>query len=111
MSARIRALCNPTGRAKRSYITTQFDDSLYLVGSNTFPAVTITAPTDGSTFTAGTSIALTGTASDTEDGDLTASLTWSSNLDGSIGSGGSFSTSNLSVGTPAITAAVTTVAA
>ena len=31
MSARIRALCNPTGRAKRSYITTQFDDSLYLV--------------------------------------------------------------------------------
>ena len=30
MSARIRALCNPTGRAKRSYITTQFDDSLYL---------------------------------------------------------------------------------
>ena len=30
MSARIRALCNPTGRAKRSYITTQFDDSLYV---------------------------------------------------------------------------------
>ena len=30
MSARIRALCNPTGRAKRSYITTQFDDSLYI---------------------------------------------------------------------------------
>ena len=32
---------------------------------------------------------------------------WDSDLDGAIGSGGSFSTSNLSVGTHAITAAVT----
>ena len=38
MSARIRALCNPTGRAKRSYITTQFDDSLYVPLDPHYPA-------------------------------------------------------------------------
>ena len=73
---------------------------------NTAPSVTITAPADGSTFTAGTSINFTGAASDTEDGDLTANLSWTSNLDGSIGSGGSLSTT-LSVGTHTVTASVT----
>ncbi len=74
---------------------------------NTAPTVTITAPADGSTFTQGTSIAFTGTASDPEDGDIAASLAWTSSVDGAIGSGGSFSTSALSVGTHTITAAVT----
>ncbi|MCP4662096.1 MAG: S8 family serine peptidase [bacterium] len=74
---------------------------------NTAPTVTITAPTDGSTYTEGDSVTFTGTASDVEDGDLTASLAWTSSLDGSIGSGGSFSTSTLAVGIHTITAAVT----
>ena len=73
---------------------------------NTAPAVTISAPADGSSSDEGTSVTFTGTATDTEDGDLTASLAWSSDLDGSIGSGGSFSTSALSVGTHTITASV-----
>ncbi len=76
-------------------------------GPNTAPTVMITAPADGSTFTVGASITFTGTANDTEDGIITASLTWTSHLDGSIGSGGSFSTSTLSVGTHTITASVT----
>jgi len=76
-------------------------------GVNTAPVVTITAPAGGSNFTQGASVAFTGTASDAEDGSLTASLSWSSDLDGSIGSGGSFSTSSLSVGTHSITASVT----
>jgi beta-lactamase superfamily II metal-dependent hydrolase len=82
-------------------------NSTSLSGSNAPPSVSITAPADSSTFTQGASIGFTGTASDAEDGDLTSSLTWSSNLDGSIGTGGSFSTSTLSVGTHTITASVT----
>ena len=47
-----------------------------------------------------------GTATD-EDGDLAASLAWSSSLDGAIGSGASFSTTTLSLGSHTITASVT----
>jgi FtsP/CotA-like multicopper oxidase with cupredoxin domain len=74
---------------------------------NTPPVVTITAPADLSTFTVGDSVTFTGTAIDTEDGDISASLSWSSDVDGVIGSGGSFSTTTLSVGTHIITASVT----
>jgi len=74
---------------------------------NTAPTVTITAPADGATFIPGQSISFSGTASDAEDGDLTSSLSWTSSIDGPIGSGGSFSTSGLSVGLHTITASVT----
>ena len=77
------------------------------VTANTGPSVSITAPANGSTHQEGDSISFTGSANDTEDGDLTASLTWSSNIDGSIGSGGSFSISSLAAGTHTITASVT----
>ncbi len=75
-------------------------------GGNTAPTVAITAPTDGSSFDVGELIDLAGTASDTEDGDLTGDLSWTSSIDGAIGSGGSFSTT-LSSGTHTITASVT----
>ncbi len=70
------------------------------------PTVSITSPADGSTFGSGETIAFTGTASDTEDGDLTASLVWTSNIDGQIGTGGSFP-AILSDGNHTITASVT----
>ena len=70
------------------------------------PAVSILSPADGSTFDSGAAIAFEGTASDSEDGDLTASLAWVSNLDGSIGTAGIFSTT-LSDGNHTITASVT----
>ncbi|MCH9646666.1 MAG: M36 family metallopeptidase [Deltaproteobacteria bacterium] len=76
-------------------------------GVNTAPVVTITAPADGSTSTSGDSVTFAGTANDNEDGTITASLGWTSNVDGSIGSGGTFSTSSLSVGAHTITASVT----
>ena len=60
----------------------------------------------GAGFQIGDPITFSGTATDPEDGDLTASLGWASSLDGSIGSGGSFSTSSLSLGTHTITASV-----
>lgn len=75
---------------------------------NTAPTVTITAPPNGTTVTAGEGVTFAGTATDTEDGDISGSLVWTSNLhQGPIGTGASFSTSALVVGAHAITASVT----
>jgi len=71
------------------------------------PIVSITSPTDGSTFEPGTMISFEGTASDAEEGDLAANLVWNSSLDGHIHTGSSFPTSTLSDGTHTITAEVT----
>lgn len=73
---------------------------------NDAPTVSITSPVDSATFGSGDTILFEGTASDTEDGDLTGSLAWSSSIDGAIGTGGSFS-ATLSDGNHTITASVT----
>ena len=88
------------------------DGKLYQVhvpsfAPNTLPEVTITSPTNGSSYTQGTAITFTGTASDAEDGSLTAALTWRSSLSGALGQGGVVSTSGLAVGTHTITASAT----
>ena len=70
------------------------------------PTVSITSPADGSIFDSGATILFEGTASDPEDIDLTASLVWTSSIDGQIGIGGNFST-DLSDGTHTITVDVT----
>ncbi len=75
-------------------------------GADQVPSVTISSPSDGAVFDSATSISFSASAGDPEDGDLTADLTWSSDLDGAIGSGGSFSAS-LSDGTHSVTATVT----
>lgn len=74
---------------------------------NTAPSVAITAPADGSSYQQGNTISFAGTANDTEDGDISANLEWTSSLDGPIGSGAGFNTSSLSTGTHTIMAAVT----
>lgn len=76
-------------------------------GGNSSPNVTITAPTNGTSVTIGTSITFAGTASDSDDGDLSAGLAWVSSIDGSIGSGAGFPTTGLSAGTHTVTASVT----
>ena len=76
-------------------------------GTNTAPTVQITGPSNGASFTAGNNVTFTGTANDTQDGNLTSALAWTSSINGAIGSGGSFSTSALSVGTHTITASAT----
>ena len=58
---------------------------------NTFPVITISAPSSGKTYITGNSVTLKGTATDTEDGILSSSLAWTSSIDGSIGSGSTFS--------------------
>ncbi|HFD12920.1 MAG TPA: hypothetical protein ENJ32_10700, partial [Crenotrichaceae bacterium] len=71
--------------------------------ANTAPTVSVQTPVDGLNLTVSDSLTLLGSANDTEDGDLTSSMTWTSSLDGLLGSGGSVSTS-LSQGTHLITA-------
>ncbi|MCH8513096.1 MAG: DNRLRE domain-containing protein [Kiritimatiellae bacterium] len=82
---------------------------VYSVGetSNTPPTVAITAPADNTTVTEGDSVTFTGTATDAEDGDITANATWTSSLDGALGSGGSVSTTTLSPGIHTVTFEVT----
>ncbi|CAM2070666.1 Pre-peptidase C-terminal domain-containing protein [Sulfidibacter corallicola] len=73
---------------------------------NQSPVVSITAPADGATYEVGDAVSFAGSADDAEDGDLAASLSWSSSRDGVIGSGASFSVSTLSEGIHVITASV-----
>ncbi len=76
------------------------------VQGNGVPTVTISSPADGSTATAGTSVDFMASANDPEDGDLTASIAWSSSLDGPLGGGGTFTTSTLGLGSHVVTASV-----
>jgi hypothetical protein len=73
--------------------------------SNTAPSVSISAPGNGASYAAGAAVGFSGSSSDREDGALTSWLTWTSNIDGAIGSGGSFSRA-LSAGSHVITASV-----
>jgi len=74
---------------------------------NETPSGSISSPSDRSTFDSGATIKIDfiGTASDTEDGDLTVNLVWTSDREGPIGTGGSFSTT-LSDGNHIISASV-----
>jgi subtilisin family serine protease len=74
--------------------------------SNAAPAVTINSPTANDQVSSGATVAFAGSAADAEDGDVSASLTWTSSIDGAIGSGASFS-AVLSDGVHTITATAT----
>lgn len=76
-------------------------------GSNAVPTVSVTSPVSGENFNPGDNITFNASSNDAEDGDLTSQLSWTSNLDGVIGSEGSFSIANLSAGIHTITASVT----
>ena len=74
-------------------------DSATQTTTNTRPQVAITSPTSGGAFISGQPINFTGNATDTEDGSVNVNnLTWSSSIDGSIGTGTDISAS-LSAGT------------
>lgn len=67
--------------------------------TNRPPAVTITQPTPGAFFDEGTAIALSGSAVDPEDGALSgASLTWTSDVGGVIGTGADVSFTGAALG-------------
>jgi Matrixin len=82
-------------------------EALYPSGSsNRAPAVSISSPAAGATVTDGTALTFSGSASDTEDGDLGTAIAWVSSRDGAIGTGQTFQ-GLLSVGTHTVTARVT----
>jgi hypothetical protein len=74
--------------------------------SNTAPTVTISAPANGATVAYGATVTFIGYATDSQDGDITSRLSWSSSLDGALGTGGSVS-KLLSVGTHTVRASAT----
>jgi hypothetical protein len=79
----------------------------YTLGGNLNPTTVIGSPLNSATFNQGDTVTFTGTADDFEDGNVTSGLSWASDLDGVIGTGGSVSTSDLSVGLHTITATAT----
>jgi hypothetical protein len=70
------------------------------------PVVSITAPSSGSIFANGESITFTGSAIDEEDGDISSTIAWSSDIDGALGTGTSISVT-LSMNSHTVTAAAT----
>lgn len=68
------------------------------------PSITISTPSDGSMQLPGAPIAFGATAMDPEDGDVAASLEWTSDVQGAIGSGASFTRADLEPGWHRITA-------
>lgn len=75
-------------------------------GTNNPPTVTVNQPADNSDFAMGATVTLQGTATDIEDGDISSNISWSSSIDGALGTGASISTSTLSVGTHTVIATV-----
>jgi hypothetical protein len=76
--------------------------------SNSAPLVRIVAPSNSAVFSLDNEVTFTGTATDAEENTLKgSSLSWTSSLDGHIGSGTSFTTDNLSKGTHVITLTAT----
>ncbi|HEY9152362.1 MAG TPA: S8 family serine peptidase [Anaerolineales bacterium] len=88
-------------------ITITLDEARLRVNGFAPPVVTITAPSNNSTYAYGANITFTGTATDPQDGTLDSSIVWYSNLTGPIGTGASVSVSNLISGTHTINAQVT----
>ena len=83
-------------------------DSITVTVSDTVPTVSITSSIDGATFASEASVDFSGTADDAEDGDISATIVWTSDQQpGSSFTGAGFSTNLLSDGVHVITATVT----
>ncbi|MCB9481270.1 MAG: hypothetical protein H6680_05560 [Desulfobacteraceae bacterium] len=79
-------------------------DVISITVTNPAPQVTITSPADLAEYTANDTISFIGNGYDAQDGNLSGTmLQWSSDKDGSIGTGKNFTSSNLSIGTHIIT--------
>lgn len=88
-------------------------DSGGFIGSDTVtihvvnaPNVQINSPNSGVTLVEGEPIILSGTASDTEDGNLSSSLSWNSSLQGQLGSGSAPSVTFTAIGLHTVSAIV-----
>jgi len=76
--------------------------------NNSNPVASISSPSSGTTYTKESQVTFSGSGTDDEDGTLSGnSLVWTSDLDGQIGTGASFSITTLSTGTHKVTLTVT----
>ncbi|MEX2542163.1 MAG: hypothetical protein WD314_10140 [Trueperaceae bacterium] len=75
--------------------------------ANTTPSVVVEQPDDGTDYATGETVSFLATATDLEDGNLSASILWSSSIDGDLGQGTSIDVDELSAGEHVITAEVT----
>jgi hypothetical protein len=75
-------------------------------GTNAAPTVSIANPVNGASYPEGAAVTFSGSANDAQDGNLSASLAWTSSLDGNLGNGATLSRT-LSAGSHVITARVT----
>ena len=89
------------------YILYNMIDRSLLPDAGIIITVIINRPTAGSSFFPGELVLLSGTASTDQGSDLTSSINWSSNIDGNLGTGGTTTTSSLTIGTHTITASAT----
>ncbi len=91
--------------AERLQIESYFEETYAIdVSRGALPVVEISSPENSSVFEAANgAVTFTATASDQEDGDLTASIVWNSDIDGFLGTGASVA-SVLSAGVHQITA-------
>ena len=81
-----------------------YDSASILITLNDPPFVAIDSPEDNAIYGEETEMLFSGSATDTEDGELSGDLlVWTSSIDDQIGLGSSFSTSSLSIGTHTIT--------
>ena len=103
------AITDNTGITQREYLYLGTQKIALLVEdaiSNTAPVVTISSPSESAVFLDTDTVSLIATATDIEDGDISSNLAWSSNIDGSLGTGSNLII-NLSLGVHTITADVT----
>lgn len=71
------------------------------------PTAGIIAPVNGNSYPNGSTLTFTGFAIDNEDGNISTSISWTSNLDGNLGTGATLNNVALSQGNHTITATVT----
>ena len=88
-------------------VTLSRDFTVVDPANNSAPTVSISSPSNNSVFETGDAISFNASATDEEDGDISSDITWSSSIDGNLGTGASVNSSSLSVGTHTITATVT----
>lgn len=74
--------------------------------TNSAPSLTISSPSSGLVSTPGSALTFSASANDSQDGNLTSTIAWTSNVDGYLGAGTGFQQA-LSLGSHTITASVT----
>lgn len=80
--------------------------SITITIRNTTPVVSVAGPISGAAYSVGKVINFSGSATDQQDRNLSSQMTWTSDLQGQIGTGGSFSRSDLQTGTHTVTVRV-----